>query len=155
MQIITINLKEAMNWKRERGVHGIWVRRRAILSQGCQDWQQGMATCRRNCDYNRRWPSKYKGQCGPFYLSMYPVNFPVDHSHEEVLVKNYIITMESPQDMLPQLVLNILLKSFDLRNYIKMEKSLKVWHSLHLYSLYCELAIYISLWNKGEDCDWD
>lgn len=24
-----------MNWKRERGIHGIWVGRRAILSQGC------------------------------------------------------------------------------------------------------------------------
>lgn len=25
-----------MNWKRERRIHGIWVGRRAILSQGCR-----------------------------------------------------------------------------------------------------------------------
>lgn len=30
-----------MNWKRERGIHGIWVGRRAILSQGCQTDRMG------------------------------------------------------------------------------------------------------------------
>lgn len=33
--------------------------------------------------------------------------------------------MESFHDTVPQIILSILLWSFDLRNYIKMEKSLK------------------------------
>lgn len=41
---------------------------------------------------------------------MYPVNFPVDQNHEEVLVvKNYIIKMDSCYDTLPHLILSILL----------------------------------------------
>ena len=80
---------------------------------------------------------------------MYPVNFRVDHNHEEVLVKNYIITMESSQDMLPQLVLSILLKSFDLGNYIKMEKSLK-FGTVYIYIVYVVSLPFIFLYEIKE-----
>ena len=80
---------------------------------------------------------------------MYPVNFPDDHNYEEVLVKNYITTMESSQDMLLQLVLRIMLKSFDLRNYIKMEKSLK-FGTVCIYIVYTVSLPFIFLYEIKE-----